>query len=157
MTEKDLEVGSPAPDFSAPTQGGGEVSLSGLRGQPVVLYFYPKDNTPGCTQEATDFRNMQADFERSKVRVVGVSKDSVKSHDKFAEKYELNFPLVADPAKDICEAYGVIREKKMYGKTVMGVERSTFLIDAKGRIARIWRGVKVAGHAEEVLRAAESL
>lgn len=147
-----LKNGSKAPDFTLPTDGGGSVTLSALKGQPVVLYFYPKDDTPGCTQESCDFRDNMTALKRLKVQVIGISKDSVKKHDKFKEKYELNFPLASDKEGSVCEKYGVWVEKSMYGKKYMGIERSTFLIDAEGKIAHIWRKVSVTDHVTEVLQ-----
>lgn len=152
-----LQTGSPAPRFELPVNGGGSVSLDGLKGRPFVLYFYPKDATTGCTQEASSFNSLMTGFERAGVAVVGVSPDSVASHDRFVAKLDLGFPLAADEDHVVAEAYEVWVEKKMYGRTFMGVERATFLIDAEGRIARIWRKVRVAGHAEEVLEAAKNL
>lgn len=146
-----LKTGSKAPDFTLPADGGNSIALSRFQGQPVVLYFYPKDDTPGCTQEACDFRDNISGLKRLKVQVIGVSKDSVKKHDKFKEKYELNFPLVSDEDGAICEKYGVWVEKSMYGKKYMGIERTTFLIDAQGKIAHIWRKVSVTDHVTEIL------
>ena len=153
----DLAAGDMAPDFTLPTGGGGEVSLSALRGAPVVVYFYPKDDTSGCTTEARDFTALAEEFEKAGTKVIGVSPDSVKSHDKFAAKHGLNVVLASDEEKSMLSAYGVWKEKSMYGRTYMGVERTTFLIDADGRIAAIWRKVKVAGHAETVLNSARAL
>jgi peroxiredoxin Q/BCP len=152
-----VDTGDESPDFSLPTGGGGELSLSSLRGQAVVLYFYPKDDTSGCTKQALGFRDALADFKKAGVAVVGVSKDSAAKHDKFKAKYQLNFPLVADEECTACEAWGVWVEKSMYGRKYMGIERSTFLIGADGKIARAWRKVKVPGHVEEVLEAARAL
>ncbi|WP_020592748.1 thioredoxin-dependent thiol peroxidase [Kiloniella laminariae] len=152
-----LETGDKAPDFTAPLNGGDELSLSSLRGQIVVLYFYPKDSTPGCTTQACDFRDALPDFSKLDARVIGVSKDSVKRHDNFIAKNELNFPLVSDESGAICEAYGVWTLKKLYGKEYMGIERATFLIDAEGVIRRIWHKVKVSGHVKEVREAVASL
>lgn len=152
MTMAALKNGSKAPDFTLPTDGGGSVTLSALKGQPVVLYFYPKDDTPGCTQESCDFRDNMTALKRLKVQVIGISKDSVKKHDKFKEKYELNFPLASDKEGSVCEKYGVWVEKSMYGKKYMGIERSTFLIDAEGKIAHMWRKVSVTDHVTEVLQ-----
>lgn len=152
-----LEAGDEAPDFTLPTDGGGELSLSSLKGRKVVLYFYPKDDTSGCTKEAIGFRDALADFEKAGVAVIGVSKDSAAKHDRFKAKYDLNFPLVADEQCTACEAWGVWVEKSMYGRKYMGIERSTFLIGADGKIARAWRKVKVTGHVEEVLEAAKAL
>lgn len=148
---------SQAPDFTAPTQDGTALTLSALRPKPVVLYFYPKDDTPGCTQEAKDFTDLAADFAATGAVVVGVSKDTVAKHGKFAAKHALAVTLVSDADSDICERYGTWVEKSMYGKTYMGIERATFLIGADGAILREWRGVKVKGHAEEVLEAVRAL
>jgi peroxiredoxin Q/BCP len=152
-----VDTGDESPDFSLPTDGGGELSLSSLRGQAVVLYFYPKDDTSGCTRQALGFRDALADFKKAGVAVVGVSKDSAAKHDKFKAKYQLNFPLVADEECTACEAWGVWVEKSMYGRKYMGIERSTFLIGADGKIARAWRKVMVPGHVEEVLEAVSAL
>lgn len=152
-----MEPGTEAPDFTAPRDGGGTLTLSALRPKKVVLYFYPKDDTPGCTTEALDFTAHAAAFEAAGAVVVGVSKDSVKSHDRFVAKHALGIALVSDEDGDICERYGTWGEKTMYGKTFMGVDRTTVLIDGEGRIARIWRKVKVPGHVEEVLEAAKAL
>lgn len=152
-----LQQGSPAPDFNLPTDGEGEVSLSKLKGKKVVLYFYPKDDTPGCTVEAKDFGAAMKEFEKAGAVIIGVSKDSVKSHDKFKAKFCLPFALASDEEGSTCEDYGVWVEKSMYGKTYMGVERATFLIDGKGNLAKIWRKVKVEGHAQEVLAAVKAL
>ena len=151
------DVGHTAPDFTLPRDGGGEVTLSALRPKAVVLYFYPKDDTSGCTLEAQSFTEHGAAFEAAGAVVVGVSKDSVKSHDKFVSKYGLGVILASDEASDVCEKYGVWAEKSMYGKKYMGIERSTFLIGPDGRIARVWRKVKVPGHVEEVLAATRAL
>lgn len=153
----ELHPGDMAPDFTLPASGGVTLTLSQLRGQPVVLYFYPKDDTPGCTKEACSFSENLSAFNRVKAKIVGVSKDSVKSHDKFITKYGLNFPLVSDENGEVCDAYGTWIEKSMYGRKYMGIDRATFLIDAQGRIAKIWRGVKVPGHTEEVITALEAL
>jgi peroxiredoxin Q/BCP len=149
--------GDKAPGFDLPTETGENVSLSRLAGKPVVLYFYPKDDTSGCTAEARDFSRLAPDFSKAGVEVIGVSPDSVESHRKFRDKYDLAVRLAADADKAVAMAYGVWVEKSMYGRTYMGVERATFLIDRRGRIARSWRKVKVAGHAEEVLAAARAL
>ncbi|MBX9469015.1 MAG: thioredoxin-dependent thiol peroxidase [Rhizobium sp.] len=153
----DLTAGDMAPVFSLPRNGGGNVSLGDFSGKPVILYFYPKDDTSGCTTEAIDFTGLAADFEKIGATVIGVSPDSVKSHDKFAAKHSLSVVLAADEEHQALEAYGVWKEKSMYGKTYMGVERSTFLIDGSGKIVEIWRKVKVAGHAQAVLKAAQAL
>ena len=152
-----LLEGDPAPDFSLPRDGGETVTLSGLRGAPVVLYFYPKDDTSGCTKEAIAFSGLTGDFAALGARVLGVSKDPVKSHDKFKAKHELAVTLLADEDTAVTQAYGVWVEKSMYGRKYWGAERATFLIDAEGRIARIWRKVKVPGHAEQVLKATRAL
>lgn len=149
--------GSTAPDFSAPANGGGETSLSGLRGRSVVLYFYPKDDTPGCTKEAIGFTERAADFEKAGAVVLGVSKDSVAKHDKFVAKHELGVTLISDEGSDICERYGVWVEKSMYGKKYMGIERATFLIDPDGVVRAVWRKVKVPGHVDAVLAAVQAL
>ncbi|MCB1508043.1 MAG: peroxiredoxin [Hyphomicrobiaceae bacterium] len=151
------EIGDTAPDFTLPTDGGGSLTLSSLRGKPVVVYFYPKDDTSGCTREALDFTALAGSFQQAGVAVIGISPDSVKKHDKFKAKHELDVILAADEEKTVVEAYGVWVEKSMYGRKYMGVERSTFLIAADGTIARAWRNVKVPGHAEEVLEAARAL
>ena len=151
-----LKVGDKAPDFTMPTDGGGKVSLKDLKGKKRVLYFYPKDDTPGCTTEACGFRDALPDFSKVKAAIVGISKDSAASHDKFKTKFKLPFPLASDEDGKVCEAYGTWVEKSMYGKTYMGIERSTFLIDETGVIRNIWRKVKADGHAAEVLAAAEA-
>jgi len=155
MTE--LTVGSNAPDFSLPRDGGGTVSLSDFSGKPLVLYFYPKDDTSGCTIEASDFSSLKDQFAAAGAAIIGVSPDSAKSHDKFVKKHNLSITLAADEEKTVLEAYGVWAEKSMYGKKYMGVERTTFLIDANGNIAKIWPKVKVPGHAEDVLAAVKAL
>ena len=152
-----LEVGHKAPAFKLPSDGGGELSLASLKGRKVVLYFYPKDDTSGCTQEAIDFNGLKAQFAKADTEIIGVSPDPVKSHDKFKAKHELGFTLVSDESKAMLEAYGVWVEKSMYGRKYMGVERTTILIGADGKIAQIWRKVKVPGHAKEVLSAAAAL
>jgi len=151
------EISDIAPDFTLPRDGGGEIRLSDLRPAPVVLFFYPRDDTSGCTKEATAFTALADEFAAAGVKVIGISKDSVASHDKFVIKHDLGIPLVSDEAGDTAERYGTWKEKKMYGKTFMGIERTTFLIDGDGRIAQAWRKVKVPGHAEEVLEAARAL
>ena len=152
-----LEPGQPAPPVSLPRDGGGTVALSDYIGRSVVLYFYPRDDTSGCTLEAQDFTARLADFQAAGAVVIGISKDSVKSHDKFRVKHELNIVLLSDEGGDVTERYGAWVEKSMYGKRYMGIDRSTFLVDADGRIARIWRKVKVPGHVPDVLAAARSL
>ena len=146
-----IKIGATAPDFTAPTDGGGTVRLKDLRGKKVVLYFYPKDNTPGCTTESCDFRDAQAKFEAKDAVILGVSPDSVKSHDKFKERFDLPFTLISDEDHKIAEAYGVWQEKSMYGRKYMGIQRSTFVIDEKGKIAAIYDKVKVTGHVADVL------
>jgi peroxiredoxin Q/BCP len=148
-----LDVGDAAPLFKLPSDGGDSVSLKALRGRWVVLYFYPKDDTEGCTLEAKEFNALREDFERAGAEVLGISPDSPASHDKFKCKYELGLRLVSDEQKEAAEAYGVWIEKSMYGRTFMGVERATFLISPQGKIKRIWRKVRAKGHAEEVLSA----
>jgi peroxiredoxin Q/BCP len=148
---KELAVGDKAPAFKLKDQSGNTVSLADFKGQPVVLYFYPKDLTPGCTQEACDFRDNFARLKKGKTVVLGVSKDTTDLHKKFADKYELNFPLVADTEGKACEAYGVWKEKSMYGKKYMGIERTTFLIGPDQKIKKIYPKVKVAGHVDEIL------
>jgi len=152
-----LRPGDAAPPFSLPATGGREISLSDLKGRTVVLYFYPKDDTSGCTREAQDFDGLRDAFAACGAEVIGVSADSLASHDKFRTKYGFDLTLASDEARDALEAYGVWVEKSMYGRKYMGVERSTFLIDREGRIARVWRKVKVPGHAQEVLEAARAL
>lgn len=151
---KMLKPGDPAPPWDLPTAGGGQVSLADLKGKRVVLYFYPKDDTPGCTTEALNFTEKAKAFAAAKTVVVGVSRDSVARHDKFAAKHGLKLILASDEDGAVCGKYGVWKEKTLYGRSYMGVERSTFLIDERGRIMRVWRAVKVKGHVEEVLVAA---
>jgi peroxiredoxin Q/BCP len=155
MTE--LAEGAKAPDFKLPTDGGGTFQLSANKGKPVVLFFYPKDDTSGCTAEAVAFSGAKSDFEKLGIVVAGISPDPVKSHDKFRDKHSLTVPLVSDEEKTALSAYGVWKEKSMYGKKYMGVERSTFLIGKDGKVARAWRKVSVPGHVDEVLSAARSL
>ncbi len=152
-----LDVGDKAPTFNGATDGGGKVSLKDFKGKKVVLYFYPKDDTPGCTTEACGFRDSFPDFSKIDAAIVGVSKDSVKRHDNFKAKYELPFTLLSDEDGSVCEAYGVWVMKKNYGREYMGIERSTFLIDETGKIAGVWRKVRVKGHVDEVLAAAKAL
>jgi len=152
-----LSEGDLAPDFNLPGAGMEVVSLSELKGKKIVLYFYPKDDTSGCTKESIEFNDLKDKFTRAKTIVIGMSPDPVKNHDKFREKYNLRQPLASDESKNTLLAYGVWLEKSMYGRKYMGVERSTFLIDEKGKIIKIWRKVKVPGHAEEVLAAAKGL
>jgi peroxiredoxin Q/BCP len=152
-----LSPGDKAPNFKLATDGGGTVSLSELKGSPFVLYFYPKDDTSGCTKEAIGFSEERKKFEKLGVNIVGVSKDSVASHDKFKAKYKLKIMLGSDPETKTAESYGVWIEKSMYGRKYMGMDRATFLIDSKGVIRDIWRKVKIPGHVDAVLAAAKSL
>jgi peroxiredoxin Q/BCP len=146
-----VDTGDPAPDFTLPADDGSEITLSDLRGRTVVLYFYPKDDTKGCTTQACGLRDEMPRFEGADALVLGVSPDPVRSHQAFKSKYDLNFPLLADEGHEVAEAYGVWKEKSMYGRTYMGIERSTFVIDADGTIERAWRRVKPKTHAEKVL------
>ena len=152
-----VSAGATAPDFTLPRDGGGTVTLSGFRPGKVVLYFYPKDDTPGCTLEAQDFSARMAEFTAAGATVIGVSKDSVKAHDKFCRKHGLSVILASDEAGQTCEDYGVWVEKSMYGKTYMGIERTTVLIDGAGQVVRVWNKVSVKGHADDVLDAARAL
>ena len=152
-----LDTGSEAPDFTLPRDGGETLTLSALRPKAVVLFFYPKDDTSGCTKEAIAFTGLLPEFEAAGAVVVGISKDSVKKHDKFIAKHELGMALVSDEDSDVCEQYGTWVEKSMYGKKYMGIERSTFLIKGDGTLAQVWRKVKVPGHAEAVLEAVRAL
>jgi peroxiredoxin Q/BCP len=154
-----VSVGRKVPDFSVPVTGGTdkEWRLADAKGEKVVIYFYPKDMTTGCTKESQDFRDLHDKFRRAKVRVLGISRDSLKSHDKFRDKEKLPFELLSDANEAVCKIFDVIKEKSLYGRKYMGIDRSTFLIDAGGVLRREWRGVKVPGHAEEVLEAAKSL
>jgi peroxiredoxin Q/BCP len=152
-----LNPGSKAPPFSLPATDGRNITLDGLKGRKVVLYFYPKDDTSGCTLEAQNFQALKQDFAAADTEIIGVSPDSLKSHDKFRSKYGLDFTLASDEEKSMLQAYGVWAEKSMYGRTYMGVERTTVLIDRDGVMAQVWPKVKVQGHAEEVLRAAQAL
>ena len=157
MASRELKIGDKAPNFTLPADGGGKVSLAELKGKSVVLYFYPKDDTSGCTAEAIAFSKDSKAFKAAGAVVVGVSKDSAASHDKFKAKYDLTVTLVADEETKTAEAYGVWVEKSMYGRRYMGMERATFLIDGKGIIRQIWRKVKVPGHSADVLAAAKAL
>lgn len=148
---KTLKVGDPAPQFDLPTAGGGHITLADLKGKRAVLYFYPKDDTAGCTREALNFTENAKQFEGLKTKIIGVSRDSIAKHDKFVAKHGLKLVLAADEDGAVCERYGVWVEKKLYGRAYMGIERATFLIDPAGRIAHIWRKVKVPGHVEDVL------
>jgi peroxiredoxin Q/BCP len=152
-----IAQGMTAPDFTLPRDGGTELTLSSLRPGKVVLYFYPKDDTPGCTLEAQDFTARLDDFTAAGTTVIGISKDSVKAHDKFCQKHGLSIVLVSDEQGQTCEDYGVWLEKSMYGKTYMGIERTTVLIDGAGKVAQVWNKVSVKGHADEVLAAAQAL
>jgi peroxiredoxin Q/BCP len=156
MTRK-LAVGDRAPEFNLEKDGGGTATLASFAGKKLVLYFYPKDDTSGCTKEAIDFNRLKPQFSRAKTEIVGVSPDSGKSHDKFKAKHRLGFTLLSDEAKEALEAYGVWAEKSMYGRTYMGVARTTFLIGPDGKIVQVWHKVKVPNHAEEVLQAARDL
>ena len=149
--------GQQAPDFTLPRDGGGEITLSAMQPKKVVLYFYPKDDTPGCTKEAIGFTEAAALFEAEDAVVIGVSKDTVAKHDKFIAKHELGVILASDADADVCERYGVWVEKNMYGKTYMGIERATFLIDGSGKVVEEWRKVKVPGHVDAVLAAVKAL
>jgi peroxiredoxin Q/BCP len=154
MAAKELKVGDAAPDFHLPSTEGREIALKEFRGKKnVVLYFYPKDDTPGCTKEACSFRDERPKFDKKDAVILGVSFDDLESHKKFAGKYKLPFPLLSDADKKIAEAYGVYKEKSMYGRTYMGIERSTFVIDKDGKIAQVYRKVKVDGHSDEILGA----
>jgi len=152
-----IEEGQKAPDFKLKADDGSEVKLSQLRGSPVVLYFYPKDDTPGCTKEACSFRDRRRELEKLGAKVLGVSADSVESHGKFRDKFKLNFPLLADVDHKVAEKYGAWREKNMYGKKSMGIVRSTFVIDADGKVAKVWKAVKVDGHDDAVIDAVKEL
>ena len=151
-----IKPGTKVPEFSLPMTGGGTWSLEQAAGERLVIYFYPRDLTSGCTREAQDFRDRYAAFRKAGVQVVGVSRDSVASHDRFSAREGLPVPLLADADEKVCRLFGVIRQKSLYGRKYLGVERSTFLLDDAGRLAREWRGVKVPGHVEEVLEAARS-
>jgi peroxiredoxin Q/BCP len=152
-----LKAGDKAPDFTLPTDGNGKVSLAKLKGKKVILYFYPKDDTSGCTAEACGFRDNLPKFGKSDAVVIGISRDNVASHDRFKKKYDLPFTLASDEDGKVCGAYGTWVEKSMYGRKYMGIERATFLIDPKGAVRNIWRKVKVPGHVEEVLAAAKAI
>lgn len=158
MTDaKILSVGKPAPEFSAPCDGGEIISLNTYKGKIVVLYFYPKDDTPGCTKEAIEFSNLIDDFDASGAVILGVSRDTIKKHEKFRDKHDLKISLISDEDGSITDAYGVWVEKTMYGKKFMGIERATYLIDTNGKISHMWRKVKVPGHVEEVLDAVKAM
>jgi peroxiredoxin Q/BCP len=151
-----LNINDMAPDFSADSTLGA-IQSSDTLGHPLVMYFYPKDNTPGCTTETSDFRDLHEQFRQAGCYVAGVSRDSLKSHQNFSQKLDLPFALIADPDETICTLFGVMKMKNMYGKQVRGIERSTFLIDRAGKICQVWRGVKVPGHAQAVLKAVQEL
>ena len=151
-----VSVGQAIPSFSAlSTQG--EIDSQALLGAPYVLYFYPRDNTPGCTTQAQNFRDLEAEFKEAGVKIIGVSRDSMSSHERFAEKQNLTFPLISDPDEKLCELFGVMKLKNMYGKQVRGIERSSFLVNADGLLVQEWRGLRVPGHVDQVLEAARAL
>lgn len=152
-----LEAGDKIPDITLPATGGQDVSLRGFKGRKLVVYFYPKDNTPGCTQEGEDFRDLYKQFQKAGTDVIGISRDSLRSHENFAAKYKFPFALLSDSDQKACDAFGVIVEKSLYGRKYMGVDRSTWLFDAKGVLRQSWRSVKVKGHAQAVLDAAQAL
>ena len=152
-----LKEGDKAPDFKVINELGEEMTLADFSGKKLVLYFYPKDSTPGCTTEGQDFRDLKSQFTRANTVIFGLSRESIKSHEKFKKNEKFNFELISDPDEKICKQYDVIKEKSMYGKKYMGIERSTFLIDSKGKLVNEWRKVKVTGHAKEVLEAAKLL
>lgn len=150
-----LQIGDKAPNFTLPTDGNDSITLSGFKGRKVILYFYPKDDTPGCTKEACGFKENMTQLDKINAAVIGISKCSVAKHDKFKAKYNLNFPLASDEDGNVCEIYGTWAEKSMFGKKYMGIERTTFLIDEDGKIEKIWRKVKVNGHVDDVIAAIE--
>jgi len=152
-----LTIGDKAPDFTLPTDGNGTVALKAQRGKSVIVYFYPKDDTSGCTKEACGFRDAMPDFSKIDATIIGISKDSVRAHDKFKQKYALPFILASDESGEVCEKYGVWVQKSMYGRKYMGIERTTVLIDGKGVIRGLWPKVKIDGHVDEVLAAAKAL
>ena len=152
-----IDIGDQAPDFLIPTDGGNTISLKELKGNKVILYFYPKDMTPGCTTEACNFRDAYPDFSMIDAKIIGVSKDSVERHKKFKDKHELPFILASDQEGEVCNAYGVWQEKINYGKTYMGIVRSTFLINERGKITAVWRNLRVKGHVQKVLEEAKKL
>lgn len=152
-----IEPGAKAPSFSLLDDQGKRVKLSDLKGSPVVVYFYPRDDTPGCTKEACAFRDRSAELKELGAVVLGISTDTVESHAKFRDKYQLNFPLLSDPDQKVCQQYGAWREKNMYGKKSMGIQRSTYLIDASGKIAKLWKRVQVDGHDQQIIEALKEL
>lgn len=152
-----LATGAKAPDFRLPRDGGGSVGLKDFKGRKLVVYFYPRAGTPGCTKESIDFNRLRLKFQKADTTILGVSADAMPTQDRFRDAYGLGFPLLSDESKTMLQAYGVWAEKHLYGRTFMGIVRTTYLIDEKGRIARVWPRVKVAGHAEEVLAAARTL
>ena len=152
-----IELGQPVPDFSAPATGGDTITLSELRGKQVVIYFYPKASTPGCTTEGGDFRDRKTAFDAANTVVIGVSRDGLRAQENFKAKQDFNLELISDKDETVCQLFDVIKLKKMYGKEHLGIERSTFLIDQDGKLAQEWRGVKVPGHVDEVLSAAQAL
>ena len=152
-----VSIGQPVPDFTATATGNATVSLSELKGRQVVIYFYPKASTPGCTTEGSDFRDRKSNFDASNTVILGVSRDGIRAQENFKAKQGFNFELISDKDETVCTVFDVIKLKKLYGKEHLGIERSTFLIDAEGRLAKEWRGVKVPGHAQEVLKAAQAL
>lgn len=152
-----MKPGDKLPKLTLPATGGKDIALTGYKGKALVVYFYPKDNTPGCTQEGTDFRDLYKDFRKAGAEIVGISRDSVRSHENFAAKYKFPFPLLSDGDETACKAFDTIREKSLYGRKYLGVDRSTFLFDKAGTLVREWRGVKVKGHAAEVLDAVKAL
>ncbi|MDN4071053.1 thioredoxin-dependent thiol peroxidase [Paenibacillus vini] len=157
MTEVQIQMGQPVPDFRLPASGGGEMALSDFRGRKVVIYFYPKNMTPACTQEACDFRDRSGQLQKEGAVVLGISGDPVKSHDRFKEKQNLPFPLLSDEDHEVCRMFGVWQLKKLYGREYEGIVRSTFLIDENGTLVKEWRGVRVKGHADQVLEAVRSM
>ncbi len=150
-----MQIGDSLPDFTLPANGGQDISLPAQAGRKLVLYFYPKDNTSGCTLQGENFRDAKAEFEAAGCRILGVSRDSVRKHENFIAKYDFNFDLLADTDEALCQHFDVLKEKSMYGRKYIGVDRSTFLFDSQGKLVREWRGVKVPGHVDEVLAAAQ--
>ncbi|AVI62427.1 peroxiredoxin [Halomonas sp. GFAJ-1] len=152
-----IELGQPVADFSASATGDTTITLSELKGKQVVIYFYPKASTPGCTTEGGDFRDRKSQFDAANTVIIGVSRDGIRAQENFKAKQDFNFELISDKDENVCQLFDVIKLKKMYGKEHLGIERSTFLIDSEGKLAQAWRGVKVPGHVDEVLAAAEAL